>query len=217
MIDWPKFKVRIQLPRALLIKCYKVARARDAIKLPHTNRQVSSRPGWEIHFDGLRSEAGLGEYVQRPELVSYSVEMTGDGGKDIDLYGKRLQVKASIYHPPYLRFDKHGSQRFSSDIAVLAVVPLYGDEPGWRTHHSWVDLIGWITRDEFFQHARPHDFGHGERLIVDPSVLQDMTALLPFLQPQLQPAVFQGRCSVCGDPGMYVCQPGWACNDHRRV
>jgi hypothetical protein len=173
---------RIHLSPELMMKCWVTANARYSIKYANTNRQVSNRPGRELHFEGLRAEAALGEYVGQPELVDYSVTLHGDGGTDMVFDGRRIQIKASTYKPPLLRFDIEGRHRFNEaiDIAVLAHVPRSpDDEPdeAWFLQSGWVDLIGWIDRWEFFQRATVRNFGHGDRLVVEPP-LNPISSLL---------------------------------------
>jgi hypothetical protein len=96
-----------------------------------------------------------------PHLVNFSVEMHGDGGSDLNLGGLNIQIKASTYDPPYLLFDIFGSQRFRADAAVLALVPP-------QDGALWVDLYGWVQRHEFMRRAHRRDFGHGDRLVLDP-------------------------------------------------
>jgi len=176
--QWPG-SIRITLIRDELVRCWRTAKKRDAIKLAHTDRRVSSRPGYEIHFDGLRTELGIAIHVGKPELVDFSVQLHGDGGTDMMIGGRRAQIKASTYMPPYLRFDPDGSQAFTADIAILVYVPLAPTEPdkNWCDRCGYVDLIGWITREEFMARATERDFGHGRRLVVEPP-LHDMALLI---------------------------------------
>ena len=172
---------RVNLARDLMIKCWTKAKEQDAIKYPHTDKRVSSRPGWEIHFDGLRVEAAVAQFVGQPELVDWSVQLHGDGGKDFMLLDLgTFQAKGSTYDPPYLRFDKTGSQKFTADFAVLGFVPLAPKEPdpSWLERCGYVDLIGWISRAEFMQRAVEMDFGHGPRLVVKPPLPRPMSSLL---------------------------------------
>ena len=171
---------RVWLTRDTLVKCWTTARARDAIKLEHTDRRVSSRPGYEIHFDGLRAEAAFAQLAGQPELVDFSVQMHGDGGTDIRLGSNAVQVKASIYDPPYLRFDIEGSQTFKADVAVLTYLPVLPEKPDqrWVETSGWVDVIGWITREEFTQQCAVMDFGYGPRHIVGAGVMHDVASLI---------------------------------------
>jgi hypothetical protein len=143
----------------LVRRCKKVALDRDAIKLASTDRRVSSRPGWAIHFDGLRAECAVAQYFHTPQLVNFSTEMHGDGGSDMHLGALAIQTKASTYLPPYLRFDIVGSQRLRADAAVLAYLP---------QDAMWVDLHGWVLRCEFMRRAQRRNFGYGDRLILHP-------------------------------------------------
>lgn len=154
-------RIRVTLAADLVERCRQIAIARDAIKLGSTDRRVSKRPGWAIHFDGLRAECAVAWYLGAPELVSFSVDLHGDGGSDLRLRGLAIQVKASTYQPPLLRFDPTGSQRFRANAGALAFVP--SDDGA-----CWVDLYGWIWRDEFMRRAQRRDFGYGERLVVGP-------------------------------------------------
>jgi len=162
---------RTRLSRDLVMKCWDTAVARLAIKLPHTNHQVSSRDGIELHFEGLMVEAALGEELGRPDLVDFSVKLTGDDGNDMRLGGKTIQIKANTYtNPTYLRFDIEGKHVFKSDIAVLGFVTRSPPEmsDAWCAEFGWVELLGWISREEFFQRAEVRNFGHGDRLVVAP-------------------------------------------------
>ena len=177
----------VKLSHAEMLRCWTTASERFSIKDPATNHQVSPRSGREIHFDGLRLEVGLCGYIGRPDLVDFNNHLHGDGGvTDFTVNGCRIQAKASLYEPPYLRFDKEGKHVFAADIAVLGFVPLLlnnwqeatkEQRRAWFEANNYVDLVGWITRDEFFQRAEIMDFGYGERLVVKPP-LQPMTTLL---------------------------------------
>lgn len=172
---------RVYIGRDLLVKCWMTARKRDAIKASHTDQRMVSRPGHVIHFDGLRLELGVEIFTGQTGLADFSVTKHGDGGVDGRLFGMSMQIKASTHSPPFLRFNIDGSQRFKADVAILGYVPptpMVADKT-WCERNGYVDLIGWISREEFMERATIRNFGYGDRLVVTPP-LNAMSNLRPW-------------------------------------
>ena len=170
---------RVWLTRDDLVRCYETARARDAIKAEHTNRQVSSRDGWHLHFDGLRGELAVASALDCRELVSWTIDRHGDGGCDLRVSGLSYQIKASTYYPPYLRFDVDGPQCFKADRAILVLLPKLPAcrDDLWSQRSGWVDIYGWLSFGEFSDRAERINFGYGDRLMVKPP-LNDFRGML---------------------------------------
>jgi hypothetical protein len=176
---------RVFLDRDLLIECWLTAKARFEIKHPDTNRRISDRPDIEILFDGLRSECATAIYYGMPELVSWTVTTYGDGGSDLLLFGQRSQVKSSIRRSPRLIFNITGKQAFTADLAILTRLPQVPSsyDPVWHLTNNWVDLIGWISREEFMAKKYTRDFGYGDRYAMDPPLHDIATMEMALTQP----------------------------------
>lgn len=141
----------------------RVARVRNNGKIGVVpSRKVDrNRDDLEINFIGVIAEKAvaslLGTHIDRAERM-------GDGGVDLAVGGKTIQVKFNTYANGDLYFNSLTD--FAADIGVL-VVP----------HREKLKVVGWIEREEFRERATVRDFGYGERVCVRQSQLRPMPGL----------------------------------------
>lgn len=123
-----------------------------------------------INIIGHLGEMAVGKLLDVP--VDMEVRTGGDDGNDLHLNGTSIQVKTSelrslIFNAPHL---------FKSDVAVLAQFI------GKDKRESWKDprfiIWGWTTREFFLDNYYKHNFGYGERLVLDATELQPIDVLI---------------------------------------
>lgn len=87
-----------------------------------------------------------------------------DGGVDLWLHDIAVDVKFS--KTDKMIFDSVG--KFRANVAILATAT---SEP------DCIELCGWIGKRAFTENAYKHDFGYGERLVMDADDLKEMPRL----------------------------------------
>ena len=87
-----------------------------------------------------------------------------DGGLDLWLGDVAVDVKFT--KTSKLIFDSQ--DKFKAQVAILATT---------TDHHDCMKLLGWIGRTEFLELCTEHDFGYGERLVMDASELRPLEQL----------------------------------------
>lgn len=92
------------------------------------------------------------------------LNISTDGG--VDLWLDDIGIDVKFTKTGKLIFDDEG--RFKAHLSILATE---SDED------DCINLIGWIGRKEFFEIATTHDFGYGDRLVVDASQLKPLEQL----------------------------------------
>jgi hypothetical protein len=122
-----------------------------------------------INIIGHLGEMAVGRVLQTP--VDMEIRTGGDDGNDLTHNGKTIQVKTSTLKS--LIFN--AAHLFKSDIAIL--VQFIGKD---KTE-SWKDprflIWGWVSREEFMTKHYTHDFGYGERLVLDFNHLENLEQL----------------------------------------
>jgi hypothetical protein len=123
-----------------------------------------------INIIGHLGEMAVGRLLNT--AVDMEVRTGGDDGNDLTHQGKTVQVKTSTLKS--LIFN--AAHLFKSDIAIL--VQFIGKD---KTE-SWKDprflVWGWISRKEFMANHYTHDFGYGERLVLDFNNLTNIQSLM---------------------------------------
>ena len=139
------------------------ARSRNSFK--ENNHVVSKKYNTkktdeEINFDGLKGEYAVANFLGLE--VNKEITFVGDGGSDLEYKDKTIQVKYNNYRcgEGDLYFDNvpNSTYIFKTDVAFL-VVP--------TKELKVVNIVGWITREEFNKKCYIRNFGYGERKVVD--------------------------------------------------
>src|SRR6056300_130493 len=113
---------------------------------------------------GFRGELAFAKLYNLPPT-----DVTGDADDGIDYVmpdGRTVDVKLSTYKNGNLIFDSF--DKFKSDIAVL-VYGAYND--------TYVDVAGWISKEDFMTECYERKFGYGTRKVVDKKALRPMEEL----------------------------------------
>jgi len=97
------------------------------------------------------------------------LNISTDGGVDLWVNGISIDVKYSKANR--LIFDSEA--KFQSDVAVLVTD---SDED------DCMNIIGWSSKNGFLANHHKHDFGYGERLVLDAKYLQPIETLWRKLQ-----------------------------------
>lgn len=140
---------------------------RDTVRICN---MFGNTPRWSDN-DGGENRINNNIMAYRGEVLFariFSLEMPtlnvmGDNGVDFFLGDMSVDVKTS--KNPELIFDKKG---FKSDVAVAFQQTDQDDV---------LDLMGWITKADFNKKHHLHDYGHGERGVVDGKDLNPIESL----------------------------------------
>ena len=87
-----------------------------------------------------------------------------DGG--LDLWLDDVAVDVKFTKTGKLIFDN--PDKFKANVAILATT---------ADQHDCIKLLGWIGRTEFLELCDTHDFGYGERLVMEASELRPLEQL----------------------------------------
>tara|TARA_R110000803_G_scaffold50767_4_gene105251 strand:- start:1626 stop:2162 length:537 start_codon:yes stop_codon:yes gene_type:complete len=158
--------IRIDLTEVDLAECKRKGEETVAIC-----RQQGARPRLKEGTEKMRREQGnemgfRGElaFAKLFKLKPTEVTVTADDGIDYILDdGRTVDVKLSTYSNGDLIFDSFA--RFKSDIAVLA----YG-----RYTDPYVDIAGWITKEDFKSKCTDKNYGYGNRKAL---LVQDLNSM----------------------------------------
>ncbi len=120
---------------------------------------------WESHYIGLQGEIAVGKLLRYP--IGEFISPSGDGDEPDLYWGRRsVEVKTTKYSPPILKLDK--LTNFVTDVLVLCYV----------AEESVIDVMGWVSKSDFFDKHRGRNFGYGERAIMEASGLNPASDLL---------------------------------------
>ena len=112
-----------------------------------------------INIIGHLGEMAVGKVLDIP--VDMEVRTGGDDGHDMHYLGNTVQVKTStlkslIFNAPHL---------FKSDLAVL--VQFIGADKRKAEEDPRFIIWGWMSREDFLAKHYLHNYGYGDRLVVD--------------------------------------------------
>jgi hypothetical protein len=158
--------VIVPIPEAIYDGLARIARRREASKGSRVGKDqcATDREGWKLHLLGLLGEWAVAKALGS-EIDLQILERAGDGheGDIVLANGETVQVKTTKQRGWAFRtLDAEGSD-FRDHYGVL-VWPL---TPGLRTTGPGVQIIGWLTRDQFFRFAQIDDYGYGPRLVCE--------------------------------------------------
>ena len=131
-------------------------------RLKEGTEKMKREQGNEMGFRGELAFAKL------YNLDPTDVTVYADDGIDYILPdGRTVDVKLSTYKNGDLIFDSF--DKFKSDIAVL----VYGSYD-----ESYVDIAGWVTKDQFIERCDERDYGYGIRKFLKKQYLNAMDTLV---------------------------------------
>ena len=130
-------------------------------RLKEGTESIKREQGNEMGFRGELAFAKL--YKMPPTNVTVDAD---DGIDYVMPDGRTVDVKLSTYRNGFLIFDSFN--KFKSDIAVL----VYG-----TYNENFVEIAGWISKDDFIKKCSERDFGYGTRKIVGKDSLLPMEEL----------------------------------------
>lgn len=112
-----------------------------------------------INIIGHLGEMAVGKVLNIP--VDMEVRTGGDDGNDMEYLGNTVQVKTStlkalIFNAPHL---------FKSDMAIL--VQFIGEDKRQAEKDPRFVIWGWMSREDFMEKHYAHNYGYGERMVVD--------------------------------------------------
>ena len=116
-----------------------------------TNRWTKE-PG-VYHFHGLLGEMAYAKHYKVD--IDWSINALGDGGIDLIILGKSVNVKTTIYRPPILKINEFAE--FTADLLALAL----------RVSDDSIKLFGFTDFHDLSSKHYKKDFGHGERICLD--------------------------------------------------
>jgi len=140
----------LQLPALIVL-----AESRNTFKAgaKAKNRKIAdTHTDFEVMLAGIMGEFAVGKTLD--VAVDSTHHKGGDGGKDLQFREHSIQVKTS--NTDMLIFNQD-DRRLTADVCVLTQV----------VGACRVRIHGWCTRDEFYRDCRQHDFGYGERDVLD--------------------------------------------------
>jgi hypothetical protein len=113
-------------------------------------RVDQKRDNFATAREGLTGEWAVSQYLDIP--VNLENYLGGDPGWDFEYKGLKVDVKTT--RAKYLLFQSHA--HFKADVAILV-----------RYHQDFlVEILGAITRDEFFKVAQIKNLGYHDNYVV---------------------------------------------------
>ena len=108
-----------------------------------SNARVSRKDDVQLNYEGARGEVAVSNFLNTDlQAEGYTV---GDDGVDMEMLGTTIDVKWSTKNELY--FNKP----MRADVAVMTA-------PG--TDYYVVEIMGWITKDEFNQKCFSQQYGN---------------------------------------------------------
>ena len=113
-------------------------------------RVDQKRDNFQTAREGLTGEWAVGQYLEIP--INTETYLGGDPGWDFEYQNMKIDVKTT--RAKYLLFRDHAS--FKADGAIMV-----------RYHQDYlVEILGFITRDDFFKKAEIKNFGYHDNYVV---------------------------------------------------
>jgi hypothetical protein len=145
-----------------------VAERRNCGKQPNgvMNRRYDKQNDFSLNLHGVMGEYAVAKYLGLK--LDHSINLSGDDKvADLKRGDETIQVKTNMarWRQCYLYFNS--LDLFRANIAVLAKIKSATE----------VDLVGWVTRDDFHKKAYRKNFGYGERFCLEEEQLRDMQSL----------------------------------------
>ena len=130
------------------------------------------------HYEGCRAE-----YAVERDLggvADWSVRPGGDNGEP-DIFFPHLDMTGQVKYRGQRGWDfalrTNNILDFRADLGIL-VWPADGDDVR-STDYQSVDIVGYITQEQFKERAIVKGYGYGDRLVVEANQLQPAEELAP--------------------------------------
>ncbi len=151
----------IQLTPHQLDRAQRVGHLRNDHKIGVVqNKRIDQRQDdLTINIRGLWGELAVAELYHVP--IDDVQRLNGDSGLDLEIDGRTVQVKYNTYPHGDLYFNTVDD--FICDLAFLTVP--------FSEREGAVNIIGWITREEFILFHTRRDYGYGSRVIIQQNQL----------------------------------------------
>ena len=135
--------------------------------------KVRNQTSEENHVLGLFAEVAVSRYLDAP--FDESIYFGGDGGKpDIVLKNIKIEVRATKFYPPILKFNDLVTSQ--ANVYILCRVgPL-------DSLRSFVEIWGCVSKKRFLKEHTQQDFGYGSRFVMQAEQLSPMTAMKEYLE-----------------------------------
>lgn len=128
----------------------------------NSKRVDQNRDDYQITREGLSGEWAVAKVLGLP--VNLENYLGGDPGWDFEYYGIRVDVKTS--RAKYLLF--RNMDQFKADCAIYAKY----------LNEYQVDLMGFVSKEEFTEKHLRLDFGYGFNCVMDGDELNDIRDFL---------------------------------------
>ena len=154
-------------------QCWRWARERQGLKQGRDRGRFSRvKSSMDVHFEGIRAEYA----VAKAFLLPYDPRNSphGDGNKpDLTLPdGTTVQVKFR----DKVGFDLALNSNNPAELTAQVIVLCYPASPA--PLNDDIEIVGYLTREEFLRLAVERDYGYGPRLAVSPGQLEPFEVLL---------------------------------------
>jgi hypothetical protein len=143
-----------------------LAKGRCLPKIARGTKQNFHAPQGRLQSDyiGLLGEYAAAAYLRC--LFDDTIHTGGDGGIDLKVGDKTVQVKTSFYRNGRIIYNLNAL--LVADYTVLA----YCDNSS-----GIVELSGWINKTDLIKHRTKMNLGHGMRYVIERKYLYPMTVL----------------------------------------
>jgi len=107
--------------------------------------------------------------------VDWDIYIGPDHGHDIEILGETTEIKTSTRKTLIINDPKHCNYGLWKPETKQCVVVWCNQPPAQLENigtNTVFQILGGTTRDHFFTHATPADYGHGPRLVLKEHELQ---------------------------------------------
>lgn len=123
------------------------------------NHRISERSDFAVHYTGMLGEVAVSKALNIP--LKTDVTFGGDGYVDMEYRGQSIQIKTNTFmtQPRYVIFNS--LDNFVTDWAISCSIPF----------PSVVKIHGFVSRKKFIAKSEKINFGYGERVCIDETLL----------------------------------------------
>jgi hypothetical protein len=148
-----------------------IAEARNAPKMAAgvTNYRIDpNQSDFDLHFKGLKAEYAVAKALGVP--FDLSISLGGDDHeKDLLLAdGRTVSVKFRTQRGWDYALTRDRLSEFKADLGILV----------WPAEGDALELVGYVTREDFAIRARRKNFTYGDRLVVEAAQMRPIDELL---------------------------------------
>lgn len=114
-------------------------------------------------LQGFRTEYAIARLFG---VAPPDINFKSDGGIDLWVGDCAIDVKCTATDPVCLIFDS--LDKFGADVAILVK---------FSTDSEVLDIYGWVSKSQFGERCYAHNFGYGDRLVVNAENLNPIETL----------------------------------------